>query len=63
MQQIETAEIDVLDREEYVNNIFSLMLKASEKRKALCFAIDGDWGVGKSFVLNMLEKKLRIEQC
>ena len=34
----------------------------SDKSKSWNFAIDGEWGSGKSFVLNMIENKLKEKQ-
>lgn len=54
--------IDILGREEFTQRIFDMMVRASEKGQALSFAIDGEWGVGKSFVLDLLCEKLKDEQ-
>lgn len=54
--------IDVLGREKFVESIFYMMLKTSEKSRYLTFAIDAPWGYGKSFVLDMLSEKLSLEQ-
>lgn len=50
--------IDILNRDQFVDNVFSIIDKLSKGRKSCTFAINGDWGSGKSFVLDMLEKKL-----
>lgn len=50
--------IDILNREQFVDNVFNIIDKLSKDRKSCTFAINGDWGSGKSFVLDMLEKKL-----
>lgn len=55
--------IDILGREEFTQRIFDMMVRASEKGQALSFAIDGEWGVGKSFVLDLLCEKLKDEQA
>ena len=53
--------IDILDREGTIEDLFNIIQCAS-KNKAYCsFAIEGRWGVGKTFVLERLEKKLEIE--
>ncbi len=54
--------IDVLGREEFTQRIFDMMVRASNKGQSLSFAIDGEWGVGKSFVLDLLCEKLKDEQ-
>ena len=53
-----TSTHDKIGRDEIVQNICSLVneLKHDER---FCLSIDGVWGSGKTFVLNLLEKKLR----
>ena len=53
---------DILGREAFVKNIFNVMVRSSEHKTSLSFAIDGAWGTGKSFVLDMLAKRLCVEQ-
>lgn len=50
--------IDILNREEFVNNVFNIIERLAGEKKKCAFAIDGEWGSGKTFVLNMLEAKL-----
>ena len=54
--------IDILGREEFTQRIFDMMVRASEKGQSLSFAIDGEWGVGKSFVLDLLCDRLKQQQ-
>lgn len=55
-------KLDVLNRKPFVDQVFKVIeLLARQKRNA-CFAINGVWGVGKSYTLDMLEKKLKEEQ-
>lgn len=54
----DTKELkDLIGREEIVDRIFFLInnLKQDEQ---FCLALNGAWGSGKSFVLDLLEKKL-----
>lgn len=53
---------DVLDREPFVKQILDLNMVLSEKRKSCCFAIEGEWGSGKSFVLEKIQGRLQMEQ-
>lgn len=53
---------DVLDREAFVKQIVDLAMVLSEKRKNCCFAIEGEWGSGKSFVLENIQECLQLEQ-
>lgn len=53
---------DILNREPFVENIKKIIELMLVGRKGGCFAIDGVWGSGKTFVLDMLEDNLRIVQ-
>lgn len=53
---------DVLDREAFVKQIVDLAMVLSEKHKNCCFAIEGEWGSGKSFVLENIQECLQPEQ-
>ena len=53
---------DVLNRESFVKQIVDLTKILSEKRKNCCFAIEGEWGSGKSFVLEKIQECLQVEQ-
>ncbi len=51
--------IDILNRQEIVEQIFDLLKILSEVRSSCAFALNGKWGSGKTFLLNMLEPQLR----
>lgn len=53
---------DVLDRENFVKHIIDLITVVSDNRKSCCFAIEGEWGSGKSFVLEKIQERLQVEQ-
>lgn len=53
---------DVLDRESFIKYIIDLVTVVSENRKSCCFAIEGEWGSGKSFVLEKVQEYLQAEQ-
>jgi len=55
-------KIDLLNREPFVDQVKQLCDLISKSKKNSCFAINGRWGVGKTFVLDMLEEKLKAEQ-
>ena len=50
-------EQDKIGRKEIVNRI-CLLVDNLQKDQHFCLALDGDWGSGKSFVLDMVEEKL-----
>ena len=49
---------DLLNRQEFVDRVIRIIELQSAQKKTSCFAINGKWGVGKSFVLEMLEEQL-----
>lgn len=54
--------LDILNRQEFVDKVFNLVEVIASQHGSCTFAIDGTWGSGKTFVLNMLESKLREYQ-
>ena len=53
---------DTLNRPPFVKQVINLIETISDNRGNTTFAIDGKWGCGKSFVLDMLEKNLKDVQ-
>lgn len=51
-------KLDILNREEFVDKLVNLTENISANRTSTSFAIDGPWGCGKTFVLDMYEKRL-----
>ncbi|MBE5933656.1 MAG: hypothetical protein E7263_09595 [Lachnospiraceae bacterium] len=51
--------IDVLDRDEIIKKIKLIVTMLSENKQGCCFGIDGKWGTGKTFLLDMLEEELK----
>lgn len=54
--------IDLLDRNEFVDRVLQVVDQLSDNKKGSCFSIEGSWGIGKTFVLNELWKKLEAEE-
>lgn len=52
------SKLDILNRKPFVENVIKLIENISSNKKTMTFAIDGEWGCGKSFVLDMLEDEL-----
>lgn len=52
------APIDLLDRQEIVNRIMQILEVISKNKSSCTFALNGAWGTGKTFVLNMLMNQL-----
>ena len=51
-------KLDILNRDAFVEQVIKLLENISDNKATTCFAIDGEWGTGKSFVLDMLEEQL-----
>lgn len=56
-------KLDILNRQEFVNKLVNLTENISATRISTSFAINGVWGCGKSFVLDMYEERLTKIQC
>ena len=52
--------VDALNRCEFLNNLFKIISGLSNTKKTATVALNGQWGCGKSFVLDMLEEKLSV---
>ena len=55
-------KLDILNRNMFVEQLLRLIDNISDSKASTCFAIDGAWGCGKSFVLDLLEKELNVIQ-
>lgn len=52
------GKLDILNRDDFVNKLLRLMENLSASKASTCFAINGAWGCGKSFVLNLFQASL-----
>ena len=59
----EQLPVDLLGRQELVDRIMELLNILSSTRGSCTFALNGKWGSGKTFLLNMLERQLREYQA
>lgn len=55
-------KIDVLNREKFVEETKKILDALSKNRKSCCFAINGKWGAGKTFVLDMIKNYIETKQ-
>ena len=53
---------DILSRQTYLNLLKSITTNQKDNLKGYSFAIDGEWGSGKTWVLQELEKQLSEEK-
>lgn len=54
--------LDLLGREKFVGNVIRIVNQLSAIRRGCCFAIEGGWGVGKTFVIEVIEERLKVIQ-
>lgn len=52
--------LDLLNREEFVENVIKIVNQLSDIKRGCCFAIEGGWGVGKTFVIEEIEEQLKV---
>ena len=57
----ETCLPDILDREKRLGDIMKILNTVRGREESVTFALNGKWGVGKSFVLDRLMEQLRGE--
>lgn len=57
-----SIEGDFLNRQDFIQQVKTVIELLSANKKNSCFAISGAWGIGKSYVLEKLEKQLLFEQ-
>lgn len=55
-------KIDILNRQPFVDMTIDIIRTLSENKKGCTFTIDGQWGCGKSYVLDMIEQQLSVYQ-
>ena len=55
-------KLDILQRDEFVKQLERMIENISANKSSTCFAINGKWGCGKTFVLDMLQEKLEAKQ-
>ena len=51
-------KLDILNRGEFVEQLLRLVENISANKASTCFAINGAWGCGKSFVLDLFQEQL-----
>lgn len=54
----ENEKIDILNRGGFINHVVKIVKKIAANKGNMTFAINGDWGCGKTFVLDKIQKKL-----
>lgn len=54
-------KLDVLDRIPFVERTMNLLRGLRDNRQSMAFSINGKWGCGKTFVLNLLAERIKEE--
>ena len=54
----EKQKIDLLQRRNFISRIVKLIETTAQNNGHRVFAIDGEWGLGKTWVLEEIEKTL-----
>ena len=55
-------KLDILNREKDVQRLITLVENISANKSSVSFALNGAWGCGKSFVLDMFQERLEATQ-
>lgn len=59
---IDDAKEDLLDREDYVNQLVSVLQSKCPEKQALYVGIYGEWGEGKTSVMNLVRNKTKNDK-
>ena len=57
--QEDESVLDLLNRDEAIKTLMRIAESLSIHKKNACYALDGKWGIGKTFVLDRLEEQLK----
>lgn len=55
-------KVDILNREEYIDRAVQLVKLISSRKGNMTFAITGEWGSGKTFVLDKIQENLSNDE-
>lgn len=55
-------KIDILNRDEFINHVIEIVNKVADNNGNMTFAINGEWGCGKTFVLKKIEERLENDE-
>lgn len=45
-----------------MGNVIKIVNQLSDIKRGCCFAIEGGWGIGKTFVIEEIEERLKVLQ-
>ena len=52
--------VDMLDRQGFIDQLHNIVDVLAKNKKNMCYSINGQWGVGKSYVLDMFEEQAQL---
>ena len=55
-------KMDILNRQPFVDRLIDIVRLLADNHRGCTFAIDGAWGCGKTFILEMFEKQISLFQ-
>lgn len=58
---MDNETIDILNREKFINDVIKDIRLLKSNGNTGFIMINGEWGVGKTFVLNMIKNKIKFE--
>lgn len=58
LEEKKTDAVDLLNRQDFVGNLIRITEILAANKKNASYALNGVWGVGKSFVLDMFEQQV-----
>lgn len=53
------GRLDLLNRDKFVDYVIDLVRQLSDEQKGCCFSIEGSWGIGKTYILEEIEKRIK----
>lgn len=57
IQKVDSKRVDLLDRQGFIDRLQETVDVLAKNKKNMCYSINGQWGVGKSYVLDMFEEQ------
>ena len=55
-------KIDILNREEFIKHVVTVVNKIAANKGHMTFAVNGEWGCGKTFVLHKIQEQLESNE-
>lgn len=56
-EKVIPQRVDLLDRQSFIDQLQGIVDVLAKNKKNMCYSINGQWGIGKSYVLDMFEEQ------